>query len=92
MVKKYATSIEKLMIIRFSSLPEKARRHYAAEEALKLGHGGVSYLSNLFSIERNTIMKGQKELRTLNEGAVIDYIRQRKPGGGSKKKARNDVV
>ena len=69
------------MIIRFSSLPEKARRHYTAEEALKLGHRGVSYLSSLFSIERNTIMKGQKELRTLNEGIVIDYIRQRKPGG-----------
>ena len=85
MVKKHETSIEKLMLIRFNSLLEKERRHYAAEEALKLGHGGVSYLSNLFSIERNTIMKGQKELRTLNEGDVIDYVRQRKPGGGSKK-------
>lgn len=30
-------------------------------------------------------MKGQKELRTLNEGDVIDYARQRKRGGGSKK-------
>ncbi len=73
------------MRLRFKGLPEKARRHYAAEEAIKLGHGGVRYISNLLSIERNTVALGKKELLSLIDGSVIDYVRQRKAGGGRKK-------
>jgi hypothetical protein len=39
----YDLKIESLMITYFQSLPDKAQRHYAAVEAAKLGHGGVSY-------------------------------------------------
>ena len=68
----------------FKVLPEKARRHYAAAEVIKLGHGGVSYISNLFCIERNTVMPGKKELLSLSDGDIISYKRQRKVGGGRK--------
>jgi hypothetical protein len=83
---KYSIEIEKLMQARFRSLSEKGRRHYAAEEAMKLGHGGISYMSNLLCIDRNTIMVGQSELRSSLNGVTISYVRQRRLGGGRKKK------
>jgi len=42
-------------------------------EALKLGHGGISYLSKLLKIDPKTISKGSKEIKKpLN----IESIRQ----------------
>lgn len=78
------------MILHYRHLAEKDRRHYAALEVAKLGHGGVTYISRLFSMSRVTIYKGQKELWESLE-AVSDHrivppaTRQRRPGGGRKK-------
>lgn len=85
MLKKYPTDIVRLIRARFNGLPEKSRRHYAAEEAMKLGHGGVSYIGELLGIDRNTIMAGRKELLSLSEDECVCYARQRKAGGGRKK-------
>lgn len=66
-----------------SGLPERSRRQYAALEAIKLGHGGISYMSNQLGIDRKTIQRGKKEL-----SGQIDLVpagRQRRIGGGRKK-------
>jgi len=33
----------------YTTLSEKDRRHYAAVEASKLGHGGVSYIARVLA-------------------------------------------
>lgn len=66
-----------------SRLPERSRRQYAAIEAIKLGHGGVSYISHQLGIDRKTIQRGKEEL-----SARVDLVpagRQRRTGGGRKK-------
>ena len=78
------------MILHYRHLPEKDRRHYAALEVAKLGHGGITYIGRLFSMSRVTIYKGQKELWeslevNRNQDIVPAPTRQRRPGGGRKK-------
>jgi len=70
----------------YKSLPEKARRHFLALEYQSLGRGSQRYLSSVFGCSRNTITVGSKEL-TNSLDQVIDYTKQRKPGGGRKKKS-----
>lgn len=69
----------------YQGLPEKARRHYLALEYKRLGRGSQHYLSTVFSCGRQTIIKGCQELDS-GSPTVFDYTRQRKPGGGRKKK------
>ena len=69
----------------YKSLPEKARRHYLALEYRQLGRGSQHYLSSVFGCGRQTIIKGCQELNSETD-SVFDYTRQRKPGGGRKKK------
>jgi hypothetical protein len=57
----YHPEIEQDMIYMFESLNEKDRRHYAAIEARKLGHGGVAYISRLFNLSDKTIQSGLDE-------------------------------
>lgn len=57
----YAQQIEEDMRYMFESLNEKDRRHYAAIEAKKLGHGGITYIARLFGISENTIQSGLDE-------------------------------
>lgn len=45
----------------FESLSEKDCRHYAAIEAKKLGHGGITYIAKLFGISEKTIQAGLDE-------------------------------
>ena len=40
----YSPEIEHTMQRYYHSLSEKDRRRYAAIEAIKLGHGGISYI------------------------------------------------
>ena len=47
----------------YLSLDEKDKRHYAAIEADKLGHGGVNYIAELFGCSRQTIYTGLSELK-----------------------------
>jgi hypothetical protein len=73
-----------LMQLHYSRLSEKDRRQYAALESLKLGHGGISYISRILEVDRKTILQGRKEL-TSELPHSIPPGRQRKAGGGRKK-------
>lgn len=77
--KPYSAEIEKQMQELYSRLPEKSRRLYAGVEALKLGYGGISYISNLFACSRDTVALGIKELA---QEEVLEQGRSRKQGGG----------
>ena len=46
----YAADTERRMQNVYQSLHEKARRHYAAIEADKLGHGGLTYIAQLLGL------------------------------------------
>lgn len=86
----YPEQVEMLMQVHYGRLTEKERRHYAGVEAAKLERGGVSYISRLLGINRNTIMKGKKELEQFRSkpDEEPDDKRQRKVGGGRKKNFR----
>jgi hypothetical protein len=58
----YSAEIEEQMVRFFDSLNERDCRRYAALEAEKLGHGGVAYISQLFSCDPKTIQHGKSEL------------------------------
>ena len=75
----YADDVEDIMLNVYLSLNEKDRRHYAAVEAIKLGHGGVTYISNLFDCSRATIYSGINEIK--NDEIIIED-RIRRSGGG----------
>lgn len=64
----------------FQTLSEKDKRRYAAVEAEKLGHGGISYMAQVLGCARNTIAAGLAELAA--ESPAESRIRQ--PGGGRK--------
>lgn len=59
----YPTAVEQAMQHTYTSLNERHRRLYAAVEALKLGHGGITYIATLFECHRKTIQRGLLELR-----------------------------
>ena len=52
---------------------------------MKLGHGGITYISMVLSVDRKTIIQGRKELNTALAQPAIAKGRQRKEGGGRKK-------
>ena len=62
----------------FQSLNEKDRRRYAGLEAKKLGHGGVSYVSEILGCDRKTVSKGIDELL---DPPDLDPSRIRREGG-----------
>lgn len=62
-MKGYEEEIENLMYTHYFSLSEKDKRHYAAVEAAKLGHGGITYIAKLFGCDRQTIATGLEELK-----------------------------
>jgi hypothetical protein len=59
---KYPDDVERKMKQFFTWLSEKDRRRYAAIEALKLGHGGVDYVAQLFHCDPKTIRQGIHDL------------------------------
>lgn len=65
----------------YSSLNEKDRRRYAAIEAVKLGWGGMSYISKLFCCDYDTLQLGKEELA---DAAAMRMREIRRPGGGRK--------
>ncbi len=77
----YKKSVEKGMQLFYESLNEKDKRHYAAVEAHKLGHGYVSYIAELFSCSRQTIYPGLEELERTD---FLDTDKVRHDGGGRK--------
>lgn len=86
MISPYSDATEQLILLHYNHLSEKDRRHYAAIEAIKLGRGGATYISKLLGVSRTTIIVGKKELASLAKGVHIPVKRQRKAGGGRKKK------
>ena len=60
----YAMPVEQAMRRTFSSLNERQRRLYAAAEALKLGHGGITYVAKLLDCHRKTVQRGLEELQS----------------------------
>jgi len=85
MLSHYSPDIEALMQMHFASLSEKDKRHYAAVECIKLGWGGLAYISNLLSINHKTIIKGKNEVKSLLLDKTLAISGQRKSGGGRKK-------
>ena len=63
MITKYSDAIEQVMRFTFDTLNERQRRIYAANEAMKLGHGGIRYIAELLRCHRRTIERGLNELR-----------------------------
>lgn len=58
----YTEKTEKVMKIFYASLNEKDRRHYAAVESCRLGHGGIEYVARLLGCSKQTIYAGIEEL------------------------------
>lgn len=77
----YPSEVEKQMQRFYQSLSEKERRRYAAVEALKLGRGGLSYISRLLGCDDEAMQLGKRELQ--DEGQLTQS-RVRGPGGGRK--------
>ncbi|MFK0569559.1 ISAzo13 family transposase [Endozoicomonas sp.] len=75
----YSEALEARMLSFFRSLNERDRRRYAALEAMKLGHGGIQYMSRLLGCHRETIAHGITEL---NSEEKLTTNRIRKKGGG----------
>lgn len=80
-VRPYAPAIEAQMQRYYRSLSEKDRRRYAAIEAVKIGHGGISYMHRVLGCVRGSIRLGIAELSDLE---ALSEGRQRAPGGGRK--------
>lgn len=85
-LKDYDEAIKQVMRLHYGRLGERDRRQYAAVEAMKLGYGGVTYVSKLFCVDRKTIGEGKKELLSEHPAEEPSSSRQRRPGGGRKKK------
>jgi hypothetical protein len=81
----YSLEIERQMRRFFDSLSEADRRRYAGIEAVKLGHGGIKYLSDLLGCDPKTIQLGISELET-DEALPSD--RQRKKGVDAQQQKR----
>jgi len=79
----YSDEITDLMRKHHQSLSEKDQRKYAAIEAVKLGRGGIIYIARVLGVDRNTIAKGIKELKTESD-TNFNQQRIRRRGGGRK--------
>lgn len=84
----YTDEVRGYMQVMFNTLTEKGQRHYAAIEAIKLGHGGIGYIGELFDLHRDTISQGIRELKGNN---LPPKERTRRPGGGRKKRIEGDA-
>lgn len=77
----YNSEIEAQMRDFYWSLSEKDRRRYAAIEAAKLGHGGFTYLAQVFGCDRHPFAQGKAEL---SDPEALEQTRIRAVGGGRK--------
>ena len=65
-----------------ATLDERSRRLVAASVANQQGRGGITLLSQITGLSRNTIRQG---LRELSQPEVSLPTRIRRPGGGRKR-------
>jgi hypothetical protein len=80
----YTAEIEARMVGFFESLGERDRRRYAALEATKLGHGGITYISQLFGCDPKTIQQGKSEID--NPPTPDELKRQRKKTAAARRR------
>lgn len=78
----YSAEIEVQMQRYYQSLSEKDRRRYAGIEAVKLGHGGIAYISRVLGCDYRTIKAGMAELE--EAGDPLEEPSIRRSGGGRK--------
>ena len=71
-MKEYPKQIERFMCRLYFSLSEKDQRYYAAVEAMKLGHGGVNYISDFFGCCRQTVATGIEELKKMTSQTHLE--------------------
>jgi Rhodopirellula transposase DDE domain len=74
-------------------LHEKARRCWAAAEAIALGRGGISLVATATKLSRPTIRRGIAELRVGDTEPDVDRAacpRVRRPGGGRRTLSATD--
>jgi hypothetical protein len=64
------------------TLNEYQKRRYLSAEARSIGYGGISLISRLTGISRQTLTEGVKELE--NAEVIMPEGRSRKSGGGRK--------
>lgn len=62
LVAEFDQETEERMREFFESLNERDRRRYAGLEASKLGHGGITYISEVLGCDRKTVCKGIDEI------------------------------
>jgi hypothetical protein len=77
----YPAEIEEQMKRLYKSLNEKDRRRYAAIEAVKLGWGGMTYISQLLGCDYYVLKLGKEELQ---DSEAMEMIGIRHEGGGRK--------
>ena len=77
----YPIEVEQQMQRFYDSLSEKDRRRYAAVEAMKLGRGGLSYISQLLGCDDEAMQLGKRELEQQEE---LKQSRVRGTGGERK--------
>lgn len=70
----------------YSNLSERDRRLFAGYESSRLGWGGISIVHSVLGLHRSSIRKGQKELLDIDFSGAIELGKQRRKGGGRKKK------
>ena len=73
----YSAVIEQAMRLTYDSLNERQRRLYAANEALKLRHGGITYVTQLFGCHRKTVQRGLIDLRTAAQPFPANQARKK---------------
>ncbi len=73
---RHTEEVEVKMQRFFARLSEKDRRCYAAIEAVKLNHGGIEYVSELFKIDPKTVRHGMIDLE-LSEDPASGRVRKK---------------
>ena len=80
----YSPEIEQAMGLLYRTLGERERRLYAAAEAVKIGRGGVCYMSRLLGCDEKTIRRGHQELHETSAKPQLPPGRSRKKGAAEK--------
>lgn len=77
-VTRFSEEAEHRMRDFYRSLNERDRRRYAGLEANKLGHGGITYISEILGCDRKTVSQGIHEIL---HPPKLDPLRVREKGG-----------
>lgn len=72
-------------------LDERTQRLWLGAEALSIGHGGITEVSNITGVSRNTISQGCKEIKEAPLSQTTGETKRiRQKGGGRKKLVESD--